>query len=99
MGSCLPGKRKHHPALRNVPSHWRPGESCVKSLRQRRQDGTGGEMSMTVCSPFAEWQRTSWESARKRAGLVAAQAPSSSEILSREPHLSGLPLPQVPNDK
>lgn len=40
VGSCLSGKRKHLLDLRNVPSHWRPGESCDKSLRQRRQDGT-----------------------------------------------------------
>lgn len=53
VGSCLPGKRKHCLALRNVPSHWRPEESCDKSLRQRRQDGTRGrdeyESVLPIC--------------------------------------------------
>lgn len=80
VGSCLPGKRKHRLALRNVPSHWRPGGSCDKSLRQRRQDGTRGRDEYENVLSICRVAETQLGECQEEGRPGAAQAPSSSQI-------------------
>lgn len=77
VGSCL-GRENTTAALRNA------GQSRDKSLRPRKSRGDRtepvGEMSRRRWPLNLQgWRRTSWGSARERAGLVAVQAPSSSQ--------------------
>lgn len=74
------GKRKHRLALRNVPSHWRPGEGCDKSLRQRRQDGTRGRDEYESVLSIHRVAETQLGERQEEGRPGAAQAPSSSQI-------------------
>lgn len=97
----LPGERKHHPSSEECAlSHWRPGESCDKSLRLRKSRGDRmepvGEMSIRQCLLNSQrWRRTSWGSASKRAGLVVSRHHLAHSDLGQRASPLWVPVSQV----